>query len=646
MKKNPLYLLLGVCTLGNTLLADESVALGTVTVQQAPITVASDGIEPARPTSLPRSSADLEEIITRETIEALNPTDVFDVLQYATGVFIQRQGRKAPALVKVRGNHALGIIIDDVYIPADVTSRILTALPVEAIERIRIVRDSSTLNLGPLPNGTAGLLGGDDAGYIIIETRTPKKETEGLAAAQIETFSREHVSVMGGTLGESGYLNLLADYDQSDGDPDDTTAFEKTSIYGKAGLFYGAWSLDVQGFVSQGNKELQRSTTPGVSTAKWKYDPIRIGEFSAKGSYDWGQGVTSLSYAHSDLHLDLQKRSWTNPSAYSLEVQKETFNDLRLDHAHHLGDHTLRVGAEGIWWHTPTGEYYYTGWEKKEHTLGAFVQDEWQLGSVSLDAGLRVDKTWIDVGYDEINNTKYRIEDETLEPVVAIAFGARWQVQKAFALYARTRASTQNGPEVETVDGSDLPSSTRVNVEAGFDADPAPWFRPRVTFYFQDVKDAPYVAGQRTNPGDPTDIVNIYASKSWHEYGAEVALAGVLDALSYQLSYSYNRNNDEELDELIPESTVNGIVTYTYEQLKGTLGIYYVDSFEAVNYAGTGEAGGYTNIDLSLGYDFTAYRLQQNAMVYARNLTNDDYESVYGFPNPGRVLGVSYRVAF
>ena len=196
------------------------------------------------------------------------------------------------------------------------------------------------------------------------------------------------------------------------------------------------------------------------------------------------------------------------------------------------------------------------------------------------------------------------------------------------------------------MDGDSLPASTRVNVEAGFDADLAVWFRPRVTFYFQDVRNAPYVAGQRVNPSDPTDIINIYDSKNWHEYGAEVTLAGVLDALSYQLSYSYNRNNDEDLDELIPESTVNGIVTYTYERLKGTLGIYYVDDFEAVNYAGTGEAGGYTNIDLSLGYDFTAFGLAQNAMVYARNLTNDDYESVYGFPSAGRVLGASYRVAF
>ncbi|WP_345988574.1 TonB-dependent receptor plug domain-containing protein [Sulfurimonas sp. HSL1-2] len=646
MSRNPLHLLIGLTASAAALHAGNEAALDAITVHETPITVASEGIETARPTSLPRSAADLEEVITRDTIEALNPSDIYDVLQYASSVFIQRQGRKAPAFVKVRGNRALGIIIDGVYIPAAVTSRILTVLPVEAIERIRVVRDSATLNLGPLPNGTGGLLGGDDAGYLVIETRNPGAPLEGLAAVQVESFGREHVSAMAGGIGEYGYLNLLVDYDRSDGEPDETTGFEKTTLYAKGGLFYDAWSLDLQGFVTRGSKELQRSTTPGVSDAKWEYDPIKIGEFSAKASYDWGQGVTSLSYARSDLRVELQQRSWSNPDAYTLEVQEENFSDLRLDHAHRLGEHTLRAGVEGIWWHTPTGEYFYTGWEKKERTAGAFVQDEWHRGRLSLDGGVRVDKTWIDKGYEQVVSQKVLIEDEAMEPVAAAAIGARWQAAPSFALYTRARASTQNAPEVETVDGTSLSASTRLGAEAGFDAAPAPWFKPRLSLYFLDVRDAPYVAAQWTNPDDPTDIVNLYGSKDWHEYGAEVALAGVLDALTYQLSYSYNRNNDDTLDNRIPDSTFNGIVTYTYAGLKGTVGVYYVDNFEAVNKAGTGEAGGYTNIDCSLGYDFSAMQFRHKATLYARNLTNDDYESVYGFPSLGRVIGAAYRIAF
>jgi outer membrane cobalamin receptor len=646
MSRNPLHLLTALSVPAAFLYAGNEAALDAITVHETPITVASEGIETDRPASLPRSAADLEEVITRETIEALSPSDIYDVLQYASSVFIQRQGRKAPAFVKVRGNRSLGIIIDGVYIPAAVTSRILTALPVEAIERIRVVRDSATLNLGPLPNGTGGLLGGDDAGYLVIETRDPESSLEGLAAVQVESFGREHVSAMGGSVGEYGYINLLADYDQSDGGPDETTGFEKTSLYAKGGLFHNAWSLDLQGFVTRGSKELQRSTTPGVSDAKWEYDPIKIGQFSARAAYDWGQGVTSLSYARSDLRMELQKRSWSNPDAYSLEVQEENFTDLRLDHAHRLGEHTLRAGVEGIWWHTPTGEYYYTGWEKKERTAGAFVQDEWHRGDLSLDAGLRVDKTWIDKGYEQIGSKRVLVEDEALEPVAAVALGVRWQAVQSLALYTRARASTQNAPEVETADGETLSSSTRLGAEAGFDALLAPWFKPRVSLYYLDVNDAPYVAGQRTNPDDPTDIINLYGSKDWHEYGAEVAIAGILDALTYQLSYSYNRNNDDTLDNRIPDSTFNGIVTYTYAGVKGTLGLYYVDSFEAVNKAGTGEAGGYTNLDCSLGYDFTAVSMRHKAMVYARNLTDDDYESVYGFPSLGRVVGASYRIAF
>ena len=205
------------------LCASQTVSLGSVDVSDTPITVSAGGIETSRNTSLPKSAAMLEEVITRETIDALNPSDVYDILQYASSVFIQRQGRKSPAFVKVRGNRSLGIIIDGVYIPSAVTSRILGMLPVEAIERIRIVRDSASLNLGPLPNGTSGLLGGDDAGYLVIETRLPQKSIGGSVLLQTESEARNHINAMVGTLTDNGYFNLVADYDNSEGDDAWTT---------------------------------------------------------------------------------------------------------------------------------------------------------------------------------------------------------------------------------------------------------------------------------------------------------------------------------------------------------------------------------------------------------------------------------------
>jgi iron complex outermembrane receptor protein len=626
--------------------AQELVTLDAISAKETPITISSQGVDTMRYTSLPRSGAILEEVITRETIEALNPSDVYDILQYASSVFIQRQGRKAPAFVKVRGNRSLGIIIDGIYIPSAVTSRILATLPVEAIERIRVIRDSATLNLGPLPNGMGGLLGGDDAGYLVIETRTPSQTFEGVAALQVESYGREHASVMGGGIGEFGYLNLVADYDQSDGDPDWTTGFEKQSLYAKGGLFYEAWSLDLQGFVSQGSKELSRSTSPGVEDSKWEYDPMKIAQFSARAAYDWGDGVSALQYAHSDLRSELQQRSWSKPAAYKLELQKENFDHLRLDHAQSMGSHTLRAGVEQIWWHTPTGEYYYPGWEKKERTAGVFIQDEWHEGSLSIDAGLRVDKTWIDTGYEQIGKTRVRIEDEALEPIYAVALGARWDAREDVAFYVRSRLSTQSAPEVETTDGSALHSSKRMEFETGIDTVVASWLKPRLSLYYTNVQDAPYAASQRTNPEDATDIINIYEAKDWIEYGAELAVAGVYESLSYQLSYSYNRNNDDTLDNRIPESTFNSVLSYNYNAIQATLGIYYIDSFEAVNAAGTGEAGGYTNYDLSLSYAFKALGLEHKAMLYGRNLSDENYESVYGFPDLGRIVGATYRVAF
>lgn len=628
------------------LLGEDGVTLGSINVNDAPITISSEGLETDRPTSLTKSASALEEVITRETIEALNPSDIVDVLQYASSVFIQRQGRKSPSFVKVRGNRSLGIIIDGIYMPSAVVSRILATLPVEAIERVRIIRDSAALNLGPLPNGTGGLLGGDDAGYLVIETRLPSKSAEALAAVQIENNGREHISAMGGSLSEHGYLNVLLDYDQSDGDPEWTTGFDKHSLYAKGGLFMGDWTLDLQSYLSRSELQLQRSTTPGVSDAKWSYAPMSIAEISARLSHTGANGTSTLSYAHSYLKADMQQYSWSNPDTYLQELQQENFDHMRFDHAMQFQKHTLRAGIEGLQWHTPTGEYFYTGWERKERTAGLFIQDEWHSGRLSLDAGLRVDKTNVDIGYEQIGAKRIRIEDKSLDPVAALALGIRWQQNDNLTFYGRSRLSTQNAPDVEIVEGGSLSSSSRYGFEAGIESSIGAWLRPRLSLYYLDVNDAPYVSAQRTNPDDATDIINLYDSQDWHEYGAELAFAGVYDAWSYQLSYSYNRNSDDTLDNRIPGSTFNGVISYKKSGFQSSMGLYYVDRFEAVNKAGTGEAGGYMNIDLSLGYTFTLMEHTHNAMLYARNLADDDYESVYGFPGLGRTVGVRYKVVF
>lgn len=275
-----------------------------------------------------------------------------------------------------------------------------------------------------------------------------------------------------------------------------------------------------------------------------------------------------------------------------------------------------------------------------------FVQDEWRRGRLSLDAGVRVDKTWIDIGYEQIGTRRVRIENEEMYPVYAVALGARWDFSPAVGIFGRTRLSTQNAPTVETVPGGSLSSSTRMGFETGIDTTFTSWFRPRLCVYYLDVRDAPFIAGQSVNKDDPTDIINLYNSLDWHEYGAELALAGSWNAWSYQLSGSWNNKNDNTLDNRIPEFTFNGVVRYRQGPWLATFGVYCIDSFEAVNKAGTGDAEGYTNIDAAISRDFSIHGLATTLTFYVRNLTDDDYESVYGFPSMGRIVGAGARMMF
>jgi outer membrane receptor protein involved in Fe transport len=56
--------------------------------------------------------------------------------------------------------------------------------------------------------------------------------------------------------------------------------------------------------------------------------------------------------------------------------------------------------------------------------------------------------------------------------------------------------------------------------------------------------------------------------------------------------------------------------------------------------------GGYTRLDLGLGYDWKFGSTPIRSSVYGRNLTDKKYETSNGVQDVGRMLGIEFLVGF
>ena len=74
--------------------------------------------------------------------------------------------------------------------------------------------------------------------------------------------------------------------------------------------------------------------------------------------------------------------------------------------------------------------------------------------------------------------------------------------------------------------------------------------------------------------------------------------------------------------------------------------VKHVASYKGSTTDTTAWLGGYTRIDLGLGYDFKMGKNAARVSVYGRNLTDKRYETSNGVQDVGRTLGVEFTTAF
>lgn len=608
--------------------------------------------------SEPKSFTHNTQTFTQESMRDLPIANAYEMLDYATGAFIQSQGRKSPYFASIRAGSNLGIIIDGAYLPPPAASKVLMQLPVSAIDSISVVRDASALNLGPLTSIIGPMTSSRTEGFIVIKTLSGFKQPRRELHAKVGSYQQFEVDTsLSAQLNEEVAGRVVLAHQQKQGPRDYYNDYRRD---------VGLWKLDGLGenydwqlnfFHADGEQGLQRGLdTSGVSDAKWRYDPLSMRMINAKAGYYWNShSTTALRLSHTQSDASLQKYSHSNPETYAEEITEEEFINFDLSHAlnHKFADgqNLLRFGYNYMWYHNPTGMLYYPGFERKEQIQALYLQNEFRKQAWSVDMGLRADKRRIDVGYEQVGKQRRIIENVELDTLLTAAVGASYQLSEQDLLTLRTLYTEQQPMSVYTANNDQLEQENRLRTELGWSRNwlntPKYHLGTTLTGFYERLKNGAYVASQIDDPQDPDSKINVYDNASWGNKGFEFEIKGAWRKLNYEVAYSRVSPGETPSGVVnVPESLVRARLGYQLHAWQFNLGARNMEEFVSANKAGIGSAGGFTTYDAA-----ATYRLKQGGLTHrfvfsAKNLGDDKYQTVYGFPSEGLNLGVDYYVRF
>lgn len=649
--------------------------------------VLSDDDTPINPVRLPQSARISSQSLDAEDVEKRQARDVYDLLNYGTGVFTTTSGKKAPANLNIRGDGNYAFVIDGAYVPPQLASRILQTIPADSIEEVRIVRTSTALTVNPLV-GLVTPSGAANNGFIVVRTKRPR-ETEAtvrLFGGSFDTFGAS--ARVGTTFGGeklNGYVQAIgADY-RTDG-PSGFNLDKKYQTLGlKGGIDVGVFALDLSATktwgeygIVRGNDKLRPTTQDDV----WRMEPMDSLIAAANGTVRWSESNTTLltvAYTENKGSLitsDLLPNGTIGNTA--VRLNNNTFWNLAARHNLFLGDTKFQAGVDFIHWKNPTGQYYYEGIPREEKITGFFLQADQSLFDrrLNIDFGGRIDRVKIVRGIDYFlpgrgPNANVRIiNNEQLPDAKFLSAGASFRLADGWLINGRYGYSTQGARRGVVLANPNEPlrGEKRSKFEVGVEGQITPWLRPSLNVFYVKTKDEATPLSYAVVAGEQ---VGLYGNTDSKRTGAEAIVQGRWGAGS-GTEGGYRASVTHYFDVLDPSGLLartqpDTVAELTLDQSFGGFrfsgAVKYVAEYEsnaftrcaAPNLNCTGAPpptspflplGDFVNVDLALAKDLTIGGSPMRITVSVKNLLDDNYETTIGYPSIGRQFGVELFAAF
>ncbi|MDD2759283.1 MAG: TonB-dependent receptor plug domain-containing protein [Methylomonas sp.] len=628
------------------------------------------------------------ETFTVKEIEALKPKDVFDLLDKATGMTVTYQGRRNPFFVKERGGGSFTYIINGAILPT-VTQRILQKIPLKAIEELQVVRDATALTLGPLVNiGASGSGDGLNTGFIIIRTRQPKKDefslTGAVEQADGQPVANKESLLLGKRLsyqGVEGYVGGLGSRLDKPSEPEWFDGQNADAGMVSSGLEYGILKLDFMAYADTGRFEMQRAAA-GLATAatnqmKWYYDPIDTAVFSLDGALNWDENHSSLfslfqtSFNQTENSTNFPPYSNAIKAADNFSYYWEKTQGWSFRHHMKYDGTILQLGAQQTrsMAQGSSGSNANTKWDTEVLGFGATLEQRLFDERLSLDAGIRRDSKHATTSTAALNNANSNVD---MPAATALSFGGRWQVTPTYALNARYfngDQGTQGDLNIQSKTGTLHPEKQQ-RMEFGIEAKFMPQFIPSLTWF--DVK----IDNQKSQTSTTYSLYGntyyYYTESNNRREGLELMIRGSFGEHSrYKVGWTHMTSNISS-NASVANTNANDLINFSVEQDWGpyilNASMKHVGAYDGGG-PGAGGPGGsfaadqqwhtignYTRVDANVSREFIlgpsdlgGLQIGQTtlkATLYAQNLGNVHYMTIYPWQDRGRILGAEISINY
>lgn len=618
--------------------------------------------------SAPETSKLAIDKLSEEEIKIANPKNIFEAINQTAGANVQFQGRKNSAIITFRGSSniysaaAFGVILDGALLSPMSSLRILESLSVDVVESIEVIRDASALTLGPIagfgtPNGAPTL------GFIVIKTKLPQ-DNGGVAKFSYESFDTKKVDLSYGGIHDKIFYLASVNGLSTNGKKDYNTAEDRGSIFLRSGYVGDEFTATISTYYSNSEKETQRATNDMsmVGASRWKYEPIENEFISAIFEKDFGaNNRTTLQLSHSKT-LWSQDYDRANPSQapglYFKGTQSTDSIDLR--HAIKLDNTIVKVGTQAMYYDAPNGELFYEGYQRKEQIYGAFLHASHAFmdNKLIVDESLRVDKKHTDSSverYDpnsvladnvtKLNNQKLSIiEDKWAKASIAFSFGALYKFSDSLEASARFAYLTSGTTDdAMSADGSAMKDEKNYRYELGVKKVVNQYFNPTLNLFLYDNKNIKSPLYFGTN-NDPYIVFNQIDQK---RYGGEFGFDGKVDSFYYSFSYAH-ATADAKKNE-IPKHNISALMQKKIGNYALNFSGKYLSTYESNFFTidkKYHDVGDFISINISLDYNHKLFQNDAKLSLYSRNLLDENYMTIFGFEDQGRVIGTSYEFKF
>ncbi len=547
-------------------------------------------------------------VITREQIEARETFDLADLVRLSPGVSLAQSGTRGKTTsVFTRGtnsNHTL-VLMDGVRANNPSDGRFdFGQIPAENIERIEILR------------GPGSALYGSDAigGVINIITRRGVGPLKGGGQLEFGNFStnRQTVEARGNVGGTGVSLSVFRL---------DTNGQFQNDDYKNTGA---SLRLDRALGQNQNLAFIVRSSrakfgVPGqrnLSFDPLQRDDSRDTNYSLQFTNRAGKRRDQLLFGVYDRSLrDDDTRDADNPAPLP-SLFNNRVRTIEAQTAYDFGRNTLTAGVEerresaDVFSSSSFGNSQY---DNSTSTRAVFLQNEFRSGRLSLVPGVRREDNSQFGGF-----TSYRLAsafDVNPRTRLKATYGTAFKAPAFDSLYFPNFGN----PDLQPERSRGLDFGVQHQIRDGGQIE--------VTYFNNRIRD---LIGFASGASMPTNINR--ARTSGVEIGLDRPLTRNLRLIANQTFLNTNSSSGPLLRR--PKFSTTADLIATRGPISLDLGVIaqgrrfdanFVDEFVAREY------GGYTRVDLTLGY-----RLKAGPEIYARfgNLLNRRYEEVAGFPAP------------